>query len=80
MDEHVGLATAGLLADGKHLGSRLREEAYNFRDTYNAPATVQVTMKPEEAADDRFFQIVYQDMSKPTPVTVLLGHLERQVW
>lgn len=43
VDEHVGAATAGLLADGKHLCSRLRDEAYNFRDTYNAPATVQVS-------------------------------------
>ncbi|BEI86137.1 hypothetical protein CcaverHIS002_0604240 [Cutaneotrichosporon cavernicola] len=42
VDEHIGLATAGLLADGRHLGSRLRDEAYNFRDTYNSPATVQI--------------------------------------
>lgn len=42
VDEHIGLATAGLLADGKHLGSRAREEAANFRDTYNSPVTVGV--------------------------------------
>ena len=42
VDEHVGLATAGLLADGRNIGSRLRDEAYNFRDTYNSPATVQI--------------------------------------
>ncbi|TXT10675.1 hypothetical protein VHUM_02180 [Vanrija humicola] len=42
VDEHIGLATAGLLADGKHIASRLRDEAYNFRDTYNAPVTLQI--------------------------------------
>lgn len=42
VDEHIGLATAGLLADGKHIASRLRDEAYNFRDNYNAPVTVQI--------------------------------------
>ncbi|KAL7420192.1 putative proteasome subunit alpha type-7 [Cryptotrichosporon argae] len=41
-DEHLGLASAGLLADGKHLASRARDEAYNFRDTYSAPITAQV--------------------------------------
>ena len=42
-DEHIGLATAGLLADGKHIGSRARDEAANFRDTYNSPVTVGVS-------------------------------------
>jgi hypothetical protein len=37
------MAGAGLLADGKHLATRGREEASNFRDTYNAPVTVQVS-------------------------------------
>jgi len=39
VDEHIGMATAGLLADGKHLAERGREEASNFRDQYNAPVT-----------------------------------------
>lgn len=41
-DEHIGVATAGLLADGKHIGQRAREECSNFRDTYNSPVTVGV--------------------------------------
>jgi 20S proteasome subunit alpha 7 len=44
VDEHIGLATAGLLADGKHIGSRAREECSNFRDTYNSPVTVGVCL------------------------------------
>lgn len=37
------MATAGLLADGKHLGGRAREEASSFRENYNDPITVQVS-------------------------------------
>lgn len=48
VDEHIGFATAGLLADGKHLASRMRDEAYNFRDTYNSPATVQVSVATQQ--------------------------------
>ena len=43
VDEHIGVATAGLLADGKHLASRGREEAHNFRDQYNSAVTVAVS-------------------------------------
>lgn len=38
------MAGAGLLADGKHLASRGRDEASNFRDNYNTPVTVQVSL------------------------------------
>jgi len=46
VDEHIGMATAGLLADGKHLAGRGREEAGNFRDSYNSPVTVAVRYLP----------------------------------
>lgn len=36
-DLHIGLASAGLLADGKHLQSRARDECQNFRDNYHSP-------------------------------------------
>jgi hypothetical protein len=42
VDDHIGMATAGLLADGKHLGSRARDEAANFHDTYNSPVSLKV--------------------------------------
>ena len=42
LDPHIGFASSGLLADGKHLASRGRDEAYNFREQYNAPVPVQV--------------------------------------
>lgn len=37
IDRHIGLATAGLLADGRHISNRARDEAANFRETYLAP-------------------------------------------
>ncbi|KAJ3174111.1 hypothetical protein HDU88_000079 [Geranomyces variabilis] len=36
-DRHIGIATAGLLADTRHLVNRAREEAQNYRDLYRAP-------------------------------------------
>jgi len=37
VDRHIGLATAGLLADGRHISNRAREEAANHRDIYHSP-------------------------------------------
>ncbi|WVW81469.1 hypothetical protein I302_103463 [Kwoniella bestiolae CBS 10118] len=42
LDEHIGIASAGLLADGKHLARRGREEASSFRENYNSPVSVQI--------------------------------------
>ena len=44
IDTHVGLATAGLLADGKHLAGRGRDEASNFRDQYGAAVPIGVSL------------------------------------
>jgi 20S proteasome subunit alpha 7 len=38
IDRHIGMATAGLLADGRHLANRASDEAQNYRDTYHSPA------------------------------------------
>ncbi|KAF8979746.1 hypothetical protein CPC16_012186 [Podila verticillata] len=37
VDRHVGIATAGLLADGRHIVKRAREEAQSWRDIYRQP-------------------------------------------
>ena len=39
-------ATAGLLADGRHLAKRARDEAQNLRDQYKAPPTLEVSIYP----------------------------------
>ncbi|KAF5393938.1 hypothetical protein D9757_000164 [Collybiopsis confluens] len=41
LDRHIGLTTAGLLADGRQLANRAREESSNFRDSFKSPATVK---------------------------------------
>lgn len=41
VDYHAGIASAGLIADGKHLAGRARDEAINFRDTYRYPSPIK---------------------------------------
>ncbi|KAJ3991758.1 proteasome subunit alpha type-3 [Lentinula boryana] len=41
LDRHLGLATAGLLADGRQLANRARDESANFRDSFRSPAPVK---------------------------------------
>ncbi|KAJ3126024.1 hypothetical protein HK098_007962 [Nowakowskiella sp. JEL0407] len=36
-DMHVGVATAGLVADGRYLVNRARDEAKGYRDNYKSP-------------------------------------------
>ncbi|KAJ3092450.1 hypothetical protein HK102_007074 [Quaeritorhiza haematococci] len=36
-DTHVGIASAGLLADGRHIVNRARDEAQSYRDIYRSP-------------------------------------------
>ncbi|TYJ55517.1 hypothetical protein B9479_003789 [Cryptococcus floricola] len=42
VDEHIGMAGAGLLADGKYLASRARDESGNFRETYGRGISVKI--------------------------------------
>lgn len=39
---NCGKATAGLLADGRHLANRARDEAASYRDWYREPPTLKV--------------------------------------
>ncbi|WFD17983.1 proteasome endopeptidase complex [Malassezia caprae] len=41
VDRHAALTSAGLIADGKHLASRARDEANNFFDTYKQKAPIK---------------------------------------
>lgn len=51
LDLHAGMATAGLLADGRHVINRAREEAAQYKDTYRVPI-------PGKALADRVGQYV----------------------
>jgi len=41
IDRHIGFASSGLLADGRHLSNRARDEAANYHDMYNSPPPLQ---------------------------------------
>jgi len=41
IDRHIGLATAGLLADGRQISNRARDEASSYRENYLAPAPLK---------------------------------------
>lgn len=45
VDYHAGIASAGLIADGKHLAGRARDEAINFRDTYRYQTPIKVSQR-----------------------------------
>lgn len=40
VDRNIGIASAGLLPDGRHFASRARDEASSWRSTYKAPIPV----------------------------------------
>jgi len=42
IDLHAGMATAGLLADGRHVINRARDEAAQYKDTYRVPAPAKI--------------------------------------
>ncbi|PAV21277.1 20S proteasome subunit [Pyrrhoderma noxium] len=42
IDRHIGMASSGLLADGRHLANQARQEASTYRDTYRSPTTLKV--------------------------------------
>ncbi|KAI0775976.1 20S proteasome subunit [Trametes elegans] len=41
VDKHIGIASAGYLADGRQLANRARDEASSFRENYRAAPTLQ---------------------------------------
>jgi len=41
IDRHIGLASSGLLADGRHLSNRARDEAANYHDNYCEPSPLK---------------------------------------
>ncbi|KAF8665756.1 hypothetical protein AX16_000204 [Volvariella volvacea WC 439] len=74
IDPHIGMATAGLLADGRHLANRARDEASNYRDQYKAPA-------PLKAVVDRLALYVqaytlYSSV-RPFGISTILGAVDK---
>ncbi|PFH52526.1 hypothetical protein AMATHDRAFT_139604 [Amanita thiersii Skay4041] len=74
IDRHIGLATAGLLADGRHLANRARDEAANYRETYKSPP-------PLKAITDRLGLYVqaytlYSSV-RPFGISTILGAVDK---
>jgi len=74
IDRHIGLATSGLLADGRHLSNRARDEASNYRETYNTPP-------PLKAVADRLGLYVqaytlYSSV-RPFGISTILGAVDK---
>ncbi|KAH9002344.1 20S proteasome subunit [Lactarius hatsudake] len=74
IDRHIGLASSGLLADGRHLSNRARDEAASYRDNYNEPA-------PLKALADRLglYVQVYTLYSsvRPFGCSTILGGIDK---
>ncbi|KAG6832946.1 hypothetical protein H0H92_004830 [Tricholoma furcatifolium] len=74
IDRHIGLATAGLLADGRHLSNRARDEAASYREQYRQPA-------PLKTIADRLGQYVqaytlYSSV-RPFGISTILGAVDK---
>ncbi|EUC57840.1 proteasome subunit alpha type protein [Rhizoctonia solani AG-3 Rhs1AP] len=75
IDRHIGMATSGLLADGRALANRARDEAQNYRDTYMAPT-------PIKALADRLALYVqaytlYSSV-RPFGISTILGTIDKE--
>ncbi|CAG8444253.1 9237_t:CDS:2 [Ambispora gerdemannii] len=75
VDTHIGVATAGLLADGRHIINRARDEAENYRDTYRSPI-------PGKAIADRVGQYVQAytlySSARPFGSSTIIGTVDEE--
>ncbi|KAJ3041413.1 hypothetical protein HDV00_009393 [Rhizophlyctis rosea] len=73
-DSHVGVATAGLLADGRHLVTRIREEAQQYRDFYRSKVPGKIIA--ERAAGYVQAFTLYSSV-RPFGISAILGTVDR---
>jgi len=74
VDPHIGLASAGILADGKHMARRAREEAQSFRSTYDSPISVKTLTERLGS-----FTHVYTNygQARPFGISTILGGIDK---
>lgn len=74
IDKHIGLATAGLQADGRQIANKARDEASNYHENYRSPP-------PLKAIVDRLGSYVqaYTLFSavRPFGVSIILGAVDK---
>jgi len=74
IDKHIGLATAGLQADGRHISNRARDEAASYQEIYRSPP-------PLKAIADRLGLYVqaytlYSSV-RPFGISTILGAVDK---
>ncbi|KAI3626369.1 hypothetical protein CBS9595_001730 [Malassezia furfur] len=73
--DHVGMTSAGLTADGKHLAGRARDEADNFFDNYKQAVPVK-TLAERVALYVQAFTL-YSSV-RPFGIASILGGVDRE--
>lgn len=73
VDTHLGLATAGLIADGRHMAGRAREEAENFRDNFHEPIRPQALAARLSQYADAY--TLYSSV-RPFGISTIVGGLD----
>lgn len=73
VDTHLGLTTAGLIADGRHMAGRAREESENFRDNFHEPIRPQALAARLSQYADAY--TLYSSV-RPFGISTILGGLD----
>jgi len=73
-DLHVGVATAGLMADARQIVNRARHECSNYKSTYNEPMPVKVLAERVSGFVQAY--TLYAHL-RPFGSSVLLGGLDK---
>ncbi|KAG0494419.1 hypothetical protein HPP92_005413 [Vanilla planifolia] len=77
IDEHIGCAMSGLIADARTLVEHARVETQNYRFSYGEPMTVESTTQALCDLALRFGEGDEESMSRPFGVSLLIaGHDE----
>ncbi|CAK5275735.1 unnamed protein product [Mycena citricolor] len=65
IDRHLGMATAGLPADGRSIANRARDESSNLRENYRSPPTVKVLSlaQPPQLVTNQLFELRNQSLA-----------------
>jgi len=74
VDQHVGVASAGLMADGKALVNHAKYEAKNYRDFYHGPVPTKILAQRVALYVQAY--TLYSSV-RPFGVSVLLAGMDR---
>ncbi|CAE6399113.1 unnamed protein product [Rhizoctonia solani] len=75
IDKHIGMATSGLLADGRALANRARDEAQNYRDTYMTTVPLKVALAERVGLYVQAYTL-YSSV-RPFGISTILGSVDK---